>query len=97
MVQYRHWDDPLREIEELCEINPDLALARLISVLPVWNADLQKDPSVLEKLEKWLRRFVSLTNKLAEELDVDNVSVTAGQGLSVTFNWPVRDQPSGNE
>ena len=90
MVRYAHWDGPLREIEELSEINPDLALARLISVLPVWNADLQEDPSVLEKLEKWLRAFVSVTNKLAEKLDVDNVSVTAGQGLSVTFNWPVR-------
>ena len=91
MVQYPHWDDPLKEIEELSEINPDLALARLLSVLPVWNADLQKDPSILEKLEKWLRGFVSLTRKLAVKLDVDSVSVTAGQGLSVTFNWPVND------
>jgi hypothetical protein len=91
MVQYPHWDDPLKEIEELSEINPDLALARLLSVLPIWNADLQKDPSILEKLEKWLRGFVSLTRKLAVKLDVDSVSVTAGQGLSVTFNWPVKD------
>jgi hypothetical protein len=91
MVQYPHGDDPLKEIEELSEINPDLALARLISVLPIWNADLQNDPSILEKLEKWLRGFVSVTHKLAEKLDVDNVSVTAGQGLSVTFNWPVKE------
>ena len=87
MVQYPHWDNPLTEIEELIEIYPDLALARLMSVLPVWNADIQNDPSILEKLEKWLREFLANTHKLAEKLDVDEVSVTSGEGLSVTFNW----------
>ena len=91
MVQYPVWDDPLKEIEELSEINPDLALARLISALPVWNEDLRKDPSILEKLEKWLREFVTSTNRLGKKLGVDRVTVTAGRDLSVTFSWPVGD------
>lgn len=82
----------LVEIEDLIEQDkPNSAFVAMLSLTSLINAAAAKSPSIIPKLEGWVKKLISATNSLAEKLRANGFSISASfpVGVSVGLSFPI--------
>jgi len=79
----------LREIEAL--VDEAAAFARFIRLISFVNVAALMVPSIIKKLEKWVKRLMAAANALAKKLQANGFSISAGLpvGVSVGLSFPI--------
>ena len=84
-------ENELEEIQKLIAQNePESAFVALLSLISLINAGATKFPSIIRKLEKWIKKMMSVAKSLAEKLGANGFSISAGfpVGVSVGLSFP---------
>jgi hypothetical protein len=84
--------EKLGQIEKLIEEDkPDFAFVAMLRLTSFINAGAAKLPSIIRKLEKWIKKLKSVANFLAKKLGANGFSISAGlpAGVSVGLSFPI--------
>ena len=84
-------EEELGQIEKLIEEDkPDFAFVKMLRLTLFLNAGAAKLPSIIGKLEKWIKEFISVLSFLANKMGADGFSISAGfTGISVGLSFPI--------
>lgn len=82
----------LNQVETLLDKDKtDVAFTHLTCLMSFVNAASTKKPSIMRKLEKWVKRLKRAANKLGKKLGADSFSIGASipLGISVEISFPI--------
>jgi len=82
----------LEQIKELIEKDkPDSAFVAMLRLTSFLNAGVAKVPSIIGRLEKWINNIISVLNFLANKIEADGFSISAGFpiGVSVGLSFSI--------
>ena len=81
----------IKGIEELIDKQPYLAFAHLMSLSIFVNAAARKRPSILKKLEKWIKAIKNTLGKVATKVGAVgfNISVGLPAGVSISLSFSI--------
>ena len=82
-------EEELGQIKELIEEDkPDFAFVKMLRLTSFLNAGADKLPSIIGKLEKWIKEFISALSSLAKKMGADGFSISAGfTGVSIGLSF----------
>ena len=68
--------------------DPDKAFGYLVAVIIIFNKAIKENPSILEKLLKWIKKLKEKLDVIAKDIEADNYSISAGlSGVSVEISF----------
>ena len=69
----------------------EVAFATMAKMISFLNSCVYKKPSIIDTLEKWVKKLHSTTHLLAKQLGAESFSVSVGMpiGLSIGLSFPV--------
>ena len=84
-------EEELGQIKELIEEDkPDFAFVKMLRLTSFLNAGAAKLPSIIGKLEKWIKEFISALSSLAKKMGADGFSISAGfTGVSIGLSFSI--------
>ena len=84
-------EEELGQIEKLIEEDkPDFAFVKMLRLTLFLNAGAAKLPSIIGKLEKWIKEFISVLSFLANKMGADGFSISAGStGVSIGLSFSI--------
>jgi len=84
-------EEELEQIKRLIEKDkPDFAFVKMLRLTLFLNAGAAKLPSIIGKLEKWIKEFISVLSSLAKKMGADGFSISAGStGVSVGLSFTI--------
>ena len=84
-------EEELGQIEKLIEEDkPDFAFVKMLRLTLFLNAGAAKLPSIIGKLEKWIKEFISVLSFLANKMEADGFSISAGStGVSIGLSFSI--------
>ena len=84
-------EEELEQIKRLIdEDKPDFAFVKMLRLTSFLNAGAAKLPSIIGKLEKWIKEFISVLSSLAEKMGADGFSISASfTGVSIGLSFSI--------
>jgi len=78
-------------IDRHVDTNPQLAFAQLTRLTLALNAAVQKKPSIVKRLEKWVNRIKTALRALGKKLGANGFSIGVGfpAGVSIDLSFPI--------
>lgn len=85
-------ESELNQIDNLINNDQiDEAFASLLQLTSVINMAMSKMPTLVRKLEKWIKKIKNVVEKLAKKVGANQYSISTGVpwGVSVSVSFPV--------
>ena len=84
-------EEELEKIKNLIKDDkPDFAFVKMLRLTSFLNAGAAKLPSIIGKLEKWIKEFIYVLSSLAKKMGADGFSISASfTGVSIGLSFSI--------